>query len=494
MGSLSLAGALILAAMMSLLPAFGQADASSKELVRIAASGSPRIGVPDESSFSASPVQSSQFLQNPGERQAVPAAAQQAPVTLTLKDALDLAQKNDPQFLSALNDAAVAAEDVRQARASRFPTLSDRTEYLGTQGNGTTPDGRFVTNDGVHVYREWAVLHQDFNAALFLGTGIDRAAAAEALARARAEVARRGLAPTVIRAYYGLLIAQRKYSTAQQALDQAQRALTIGQDLERGGEVAHSDVIKSQLQLNTQQQAIRESRLVMETSRLDLAVLLYPDFNENFAVVDDLDLSPALPPLDEVRTLAERENPGLRVAMEALRGANIDISIARQAYLPTLSMDFVEGIEANAFALHSRQAAFPEDGSLPNLGYFVTLSLNIPILDWGVRKSKVQQAQLKQQQANVELSAAQRQLMRNLLGFYGEAQTAREQMDLLRSAVDLASESLRLIVLRYQAGEATVLELVDAQTAVTQARNAYDDGMVRYRLALSNLQTLTGAF
>jgi len=60
--------------------------------------------------------------------------------------------------------------------------------------------------------------------------------------------------------------------------------------------------------------------------------------------------------------------------------------------------------------------------------------------------------------------------------------------------VDFASEGLRLNTLRYQAGEATVLDLVDAQTAITQARNAYDDGMVRYRVALSNLQTLTGAF
>lgn len=444
-------------------------------------------------SWSRAVAQTSRFLEAQSEPTASN-AAQASPVTLTLKDALELAQKNDPQFLAALNDAAVAAEDVRQARASRYPTLSDRTEYLGTQGNGTTPNGRFVTNDGVHVYREWAVVHEDFNAGLFLGTGIDRAAAAQAVARARAEVARRGLAPTVIKAYYGLLTAQRKYSTAQQGLDQAQRALAISQDLERGGEVAHSDVVKSQLQLNAQQQALRESRLAMETSRLDLAVLLYRDFNEDFSIVDDLDLSPALPPLDEVRTMAERENPALRVAMETLRGANLDIAIARQAYLPTLSMDFVEGIEANAFALNSKAAAFPEAGSLPNLGYFVTLSLNIPILDWGVRRSKVQQAQLKREQANVELSAAQRQLVRNLQASYGEAQTAREQMDLLRSAVDLASESLRLIVLRYQAGEATILELVDAQTAMTQARNAYDDGVVRYRLALSNLQALTGAF
>jgi outer membrane protein TolC len=444
--------------------------------------------------FAQAETSSSQFLQNPGERQAGPGASQQAPATLTLKDALELAQKNDPAFLAALNDAAVAAEDVRQARASRYPSLSDRTEYLGTQGNGKTPDGRFVTNDGVHVYREWAVLHQDLNAAVFLGTGVDRASAAEALARAKAEVARRGLAPTVTKAYYGLLIAQRKYSTAQQALDQAQRALAISRDLERGGEVAHSDVVKSQLQLNTQQQALRESQLGMETAHLDLAVLIYRDLNQNFSVVDDLELAPALPALADVQTLAERENPALRVAMETLRGANIDVSIARQAYLPTLSADFVEGIEANAFALHSRQAAFPEDGSLPNLGYFVTLSLNIPIWDWGQRKSKVQQAQLRQEQANVELSAAQRQLLRNLQGSYGEAQTAREQMDLLRSAVDLAAESLRLTILRYQAGEATILELVDAQTSLTQSRNAYDDGILRYRVAVSNLQTLTGAF
>jgi outer membrane protein TolC len=493
--NLSSAAVMTLVLTTSLLPAWAQVSPS---LAEFASTTEPREAARfdflEASKGSSDPVQGSQFLQAPAGGQATPGAPQSAPVTLTLKDALDLAQKNDPAFLSALSDANVAAEDVRQARASRYPTLSDRTEYLGTQGNGKLASGRFVTNDGVHVYREWAVLHQDFNAGLFTGIGIDRAGVAQAIARARAEVARRGLAPTVTKAYYTLLISQRKYSTAQQALDQAQRALTVSQDLERGGEVAHSDVVRSQLQLNTQQQALRESMLAMGTARLDLSVLLYRDFNQNFSVVDDFELAPALPPLTDVQTLAERENPALRVAMETLRGANLDITIARQAYLPTLSMDFVEGIEANAFALHSAVAAAKTDGPLPNLGYFVTLSLNIPVWDWGTRRSKIQQARLRQEDANVQLSAAQRVLVRNLQAFYGEAQTAREQMDFLRSAVDLASESLRLNTLRYQAGEATILELVDAQTALILARNGYDDGILRYRVALSNLQTLTGAF
>jgi hypothetical protein len=44
------------------------------------------------------------------------------------------------------------------------------------------------------------------------------------------------------------------------------------------------------------------------------------------------------------------------------------------------------------------------------------------------------------------------------------------------------------MVLRYQAGEATALEVVDAQNTVTLARNAYDDGLARYRIALANLE------
>jgi outer membrane protein TolC len=92
------------------------------------------------------------------------------------------------------------------------------------------------------------------------------------------------------------------------------------------------------------------------------------------------------------------------------------------------------------------------------------------------------------------LSFTQRQLLSNLNAFYLEAQAAADQIATLRRSMELSAESLKLTLLRYQAGEVTVLEVVDAQTTLVQARNAYDDGMVRYRLAIANLQTLTGAF
>jgi outer membrane protein len=94
----------------------------------------------------------------------------------------------------------------------------------------------------------------------------------------------------------------------------------------------------------------------------------------------------------------------------------------------------------------------------------------------------------------VELSEAQRLAMANLRNFWSEADTAREQLGLLRNSVSLAGESLRLTNLRYGAGEASALEVVDAQNSLTQARNASDEAEARYRIALANLQTLTGAF
>ena len=428
------------------------------------------------------------------QRQRAPAPPQSTRLTLTLQDALAQAQKNDAQFLATVTDAKVAHEDVAQARAAILPSLGLRSDYLGTQGNGRLASGRYVTNDGVHVYRDWSVVHQDLSPGTLMRTGYRRATASEAVVQAKSEIARRGLVVTVTRAYYGLVIAQRKYATAQQALDQAQHSLSISEKLERGGEVAHSDVVKFQLQSATQEQSFRETKLAMASSRLDLAVLLFRGFDENFEVVDDLHLASAPPSFVEVAAMAERQSPELRAANGALRGASVDVSVARQAFLPSITVDAVYGIEANAFALRSPVAAARDLGSLPNLGYFVTASLTVPVWDWGVRRSKLRQAEFKRQQAGVELSAAQRQLIRNLNAFYLEAQTAREQVDSLRRLADLAAESLRLYSLRYEAGEATVLEVVDAQTTLTQARNAYDDSLVRYRVALANLQTLTGSF
>ena len=140
------------------------------------------------------------------------------PPVITLQDALERARQIDAQYQLAVTDAAVAREDRIQAKSALLPSASHTTQYLGTQGNGLAPSGRFVTNDGVHVYRSWGIVHQDITPNTFFRSSYRRAQAAEALAAARVEIAQRGLAVTVTRTYYALVTSQRKYATGQQSL------------------------------------------------------------------------------------------------------------------------------------------------------------------------------------------------------------------------------------------------------------------------------------
>ncbi len=425
----------------------------------------------------SAPAQPHQVLMADGN----PQAASTAPLTLTLHDAWQRARQNSPEFHAALTALGLAKEDRVQGRAALLPSANYGAQFLYTQGNGT-PTGRYIAANGVHEYLSQGNVRQELS--LQNVAEYRRTTAAEAVARARSEIAVRGLLVTVVQSYYGLVVAQRKYATAQRAASEAQRFFDISQKLEKGGEVAHSDVIKAQIQFQQQQRELQEAELNMNRSRLGLAVLVFPDFNENFTVVDDLQPAEPLPAFAEVQDAVAHNSPALRAAMATVQEANQEVAIAWNGFLPALSLDYFYGIDASRFATRT-------DG-IKNLGYAATATLQLPVWNWGANRSKLKQADLRREQARVELSFAQRQLLSNMRAFYNEAQTARSELESLNRSAELAAESLRLTTLRYQAGEVSVLEVVDAQNTLTQARNAFDDGQARFRVALANLQTLTG--
>ena len=414
----------------------------------------------------------------------VPGARNTATVTLTLADAIARAKSNAPQFQAALTGLGLAREDRIQARAALLPSVNYSTTFIYTQPNGSA-SGAFIANNGAHEYISQGIAHE----ALGFGSLPDyqRSKAAQALAKAKAEIAARGLVVTVVQAFYGLLAAQAKTGDTAQASGEAQHFLDISKKLESGGEVAHSDVIKAQIQANDLQRQVQDTKLAEDRARLALAVLVFPNFFQDFALVNDLAAAPALPPLPDVQEMAKKNNPELGAALAGLQVADKEVTVARAGHLPTLTVDWFYGIDANQFATEDRIGN-------RNLGYSAVATLNIPIFNWGATQSKVRQAELQRHQAQVELSAAQRQALADLQSFYSEAETSGAQLDTLRESSELAAESVRLTNLRYQAGEATALEVVDAQNTLTTARNAYHDGEVRYHLAIANLQTLTGTF
>ena len=289
----------------------------------------------------------------------------------------------------------MAHEDRVQARAALLPSGNSLNQFIYTQPNGT-PSGVFVANDGPHIYNNQAVVHADIYAP---GKRADyrRTIAAEAVAQAKADIAARGLIATVVQNYYGLVSAQRKDANGQQSLREAAQFLDITRKQEQGGEAAHSDVVKAEIQVQQRRRDALEAELAVEKSRIGFAVLLFPDFRQDYSVVDDLASTPVLPPHDDVQSLAANNNPEIRAAQATVQQETHGVSAARSVLLPSLSFDYFFGINANQFTIYN-----PEHQR--NLGSAAQMQLTIPLWTWGASRSKIKQAELKLQQAKVDLS------------------------------------------------------------------------------------------
>ena len=411
-----------------------------------------------------------------------------APLRLTLQEALALARKNEPTYNSVATAAGVAGETRAQSRDALLPSVNFNTSVIYTQGSNLPNSVRFIANNAPHEYISQGNVHQILDLASW--ENYRSSAALAAAAKAKAEVAARGLVVTVVQNYFAAAAAERKLEAAARTADAGEKFLQLTQALEKGGEVAHSDVIKADLQAQERRRQLQEAKLGLLNARLDLAVLLFPDFNDHFEIGDDLHGNVALPPQPEFEAQAAQSNPEVRAALAAVQAAGHDVNAARAGYLPSISLDYFYGIDAAHYAVNGFDPTTRTKFS--NLGSSAIAALSLPLWNWGATQSRVRSAELQRTQAKRELSFAQRKLLAEMRSLYSEAETALNELAGLQRSAELSEESLRLTTMRYQGGEATVLEVVDAQTTFAQANAAYQDGAVRYRVALANLQTLTG--
>ena len=412
------------------------------------------------------------------------------PTVITLDEAIRRAQANEPTFAAAVADGKVAHLDRSIARAGLLPSATYHNQYLYTQPNGqvgqtgagaSEPLPKFIANNAVHEYASQAVVNEELGLAQF--SAVRRADAAAAVAAAELEIARRGLVAAVSGLYFGLGAAESKLKVAQLALAEAVDFTKVTADRERAREAAHADTVKAQLQQQQRERELADARLAADKARLELAVLLFPDPRTPYTVVAQA--AGSLAARAEVEQAAAGNNPELKSALGALSVTNADVLAARAAYLPSLGLNYTYGIDAPQFAVNG------PDG-IRNLGYSASVTLDIPVWDWLSTQHKVKQSEIRRDAAKVALSATQRRLIARLDEAYAEAAGARDQLASLDASVATAAESQRLTKLRYAGGEATVLEVVDAQSAFVAAQNAREDGLVRFRAALADLQTLTG--
>src|SRR5262245_47601937 len=215
-------------------------SAASLRVALLAAYAAASVSAQDKPE--APQPQSQSSAANPASQQ-LSSATQ--PVEISLAKAIELARANSTVYNAAVTEAGVAHEDRTQARDALLPQVTYNNQYLYTQAN-ELGQVRFIANNAVHEYVSQGNVHESIG--LGAVAAYRGAAAAAAAARARTEIASRGLVVTVVQFYFAAIAAQNKLDAARRAADEGDRFLQLTQQLEHGGEVAHSDTIKAELQ------------------------------------------------------------------------------------------------------------------------------------------------------------------------------------------------------------------------------------------------------
>jgi outer membrane protein TolC len=420
------------------------------------------------------------------------------PPTITLDEAIHRAQAIEPTYAIAVADTRSSALDRFIARSAILPHVTYHNQYLYTEGNGSFAQSgqgaapsaapRFIANNAVHEYTSQALVDETIG--LTQIASVRRADASAAISAASLEISRRGLVATVSGLYYAVLSADRKLAIAGRARTEAADLTTLTSSREQQREAAHADVIKAQLQQQQRERELSDARTAAQKTRLELGVLLFPDPLAPYALIAEE--PSALGSFDEFKNAAEKNSPELKSAIAELKRNNAEVLAARGGYLPALELNYTYGIDAPQFAINGPALA-GASSKVSNLGYSASVTLDIPIWDWLATQRKLKQSNIRREAAQVTLTAAHRRLIARIHETYSELVAARDQLALLDASVNTAEESRRLTKNRYAGGEATVLEVVDAQAAFVAAENAREDGRVRFEAALIDLQTLTGS-
>jgi outer membrane protein TolC len=407
---------------------------------------------------------------------------------LTLEEALSLANAQASTFHEAGLNEQIAAEDVKQAQAAFLPKVSAPLSYIYTspalgQPPGTPRAPSFIANNAISEYEALVNVSGDFDIAGKLRATRARNRALLAAAHAGTEVARRALVQAVLETYYGLALAIAQRTAAEGNLAAAEEFERITSLLLSGGEIAAVDLTRAQLQTTVRRDELERARANEEVAAGSLRVLVGYDFTRPISTTDLALILPNDTELQQFNPTEISRRPEFAQLEAQLRAAKQDIRIARSDRLPALLYSMNGGFDTDSL----RGPSLKEHS-----GVSASVSLAIPIFDWGATKSRERQARLRVQVTENERTLALRGFTQQFFAARALATSAATRVRSAREGVLQAQNNLAASIARYRAGEAQIIEVTDAQTMLVTQRTALYQALFDYQTALGRLRQATG--
>ena len=413
------------------------------------------------------------------------ARAARAARPITLAGAIEIALSGNPQLAIEAENIAAAEARTRSDATLRLPLLALRSNVFFWDRKVEAdlgPDiGKVTIRDRVTGTVDLSV-SQPLSGALAIGTLVDRDRALADASRAQRDGRRVEIAYQTAEAYLGALQAKTLGEVAVATLQQLEADLQHAKVLLQGGTLQRVDVLR----LEVERARVEQQRLQAETAALAarrrLGLLLgLPDGNE--LALADVDTTP--PALawteDQAVALARKDRAEARAAAASSHAAELGISVARANYYPTVSLVGVYSHAVNAGLLGSADSGY--------LG----VSVDWNLWDWGKRSADVDGSRALSRQARLAQVSLGEQIAVDTRTRWQAARLALATIEVADRGLAAAAEAQRLQAARFAQGAATTIELVDAETALANARAQAAIGRTQYLVAWMALSREVGA-
>ena len=478
---------------------------------------------------------------------ATSAAAQNQPSppqALSVEQAVALARENSPEFLAQRNDQALASWASRNAYREFVPTAFAASSF-GYQASGTQRFGSEVFGERPEYYSSSYRLGLDYDVS---GAKLLRPALAKAQARAienQVDRADAQLVADVTQQYLAVLEAQEEVEQADRELVRTATQVQLAQARLDAGVGISLDVRRAEVQQRTAEVRRLRARNDVVVQLLTLGQRIGVPLDTTTQLSSRFGLFPPAFDASALTATALRNNPALLAARASVNAASTEVRIARSAYLPTLSFGVGIGGSVyqagdvdplvrqrlgqfeNAYAgcqeenvLRGRVSLPARDCNLVNpanpalqeqirnqledensgfpFGYTTqpataSMTVSLPIYTGIARSLNLQQARVAADDARLQVRAQELRLQTDVAAAVQNTRTAYEAALLERRVRETAAEELRLAQERFRAGVTSSVEVVDAQTRLSEAEQREINAIYSFHRSLALLEALVGA-
>ena len=283
------------------------------------------------------------------------------------------------------------------------------------------------------------------------------------------------------RAYYDLVLKNLNRDVEQEKLNNLEQHLITAKGLYDVGKNAFIEITKAQSDVASARVSLLKSENDILISREALRVAMGLDIDDPFKInlSTGLFLPAPVPEIDELIKIALNDRPDYKKLLHDVEGGKLSITEAARTSSPTLNGSIGSGISKR-------------EGDSSTNNYNFGLSLNIPVVDAGAKKSAVNLAKYELNQINADVDALRQNIIYSVRS---AALSLKNAVDRVRSSelsVKYAQENLELARGRYEVGVGDALELSDAVSDLAEARYTYYQALYDSQSALSDLYEALG--